>query len=126
MGLQFKNNKPDKNTLSNSLTVCIRFKFSNLGYKGENKPIVLLIDDEKSENRSSLLHIKARYPWNWMGIGPFYSDTIGVNWLLLDHRNSPINFFKPMWWHHICLSFSTITAKVIMTKVCENTVYQSA
>ena len=117
MGLHFKN-KPDRNIskFMDSLTACIRFKFSNLGYKADTKPAVLLIDNQELHNRTSLLFIRARYPWNWVGIGQF-SSGIGSQWLLRASKNNPDNVFKPMWWHHICFSFSSITGKVIFAMV---------
>ena len=113
-GLRFKSKQDEKRpVLSNSLTVCIRFKIKRLG-TWRNLASIFQIGNEKF----FFFWFLAQYPESWMGLGNSNHEKESVmGRILYDPKRKDYPMWKLYTWHHICMSYSKESSHISFVKV---------
>ena len=120
-GLHYKSKEGEKwPTLSNSLTVCIRFNIKRLGVPG--KPALFLIGNK----RLPFFQLFAQYPQSWLVLGNTNNGNEFSSWRML---YDPKRKSYPMWrlykWHHVCMSYSKKSSHISFVQVRKKQSIQS-
>ena len=107
-GLHYKKSIEEKNSFSNSLTVCIRLRIRGL-VKGYDSTKLLIIQNTKY----NFFHLYAEYPETWFVFG---NSNLGKgfksSWILKDPLRNSYLIWRLNRWHHICFSYSKQDSRV--------------
>lgn len=110
-GLKLKSRIMPLQNLSNSLSICSRFKYSRLSNRilefSDNQDMFLILKiDEVTTGET------------WFGFGNMRSNTF-LSWVLKDPASEDsYNIWEANKWHHFCLSYDSTATHMNFIKVC--------
>ena len=120
-GLHYKSKVDDiRPVLSNSLTICIRFKIERYG-TSKNPGQILEIKNKKI----TLFGLKATYPETTILLGNSKLED-GILRFLYDPRRISYPTWKLYIWHHVCFSYSKKNFHISFVQVRKNNVHLNA
>ena len=114
-GLRYQSPHDAKVTLSNSLTICIRFNLKRLGHSGSAKPFVIRNSNSKDKRSFSQLSVDpiAFFEFGNHDLGAGYY----AGWILRGPGKHSFRIWRTDYWHNICFAYSKPTFHVSFVKV---------